>query len=87
MVQDIPSSASSYSKYLHNMTLKGKIDVDWRKKHKEYISHWDDRLQHVHDVENVGVGVTDRYDIWYRDITSPYHIRMAAAGSYMVKFP
>lgn len=84
MVQDIPSPAVDYSKELHNMNLKGKWDVDWGKKHKEHISYWDSRLQHVLLVDNVGVGFTDRYDIWYGDVTRPYHTRIAAAGSYMI---
>lgn len=46
MVQDIPSPAVVYSKELHNMTLKGKWDVDWGKKHEEHISYWDSRLDH-----------------------------------------
>ncbi|KAL8123664.1 hypothetical protein AgCh_011589 [Apium graveolens] len=84
MVQDIPVAAVEYSKELHNMTLKGKWDVDWGKKHKKHISYWDNRLQHVLVVDNGGVRVSNEYDIWYSGITHPYHTRMAAAGSYVV---
>ncbi|KAK1384243.1 hypothetical protein POM88_021978 [Heracleum sosnowskyi] len=34
---------------------------------------------HVLAVDNVGVRVTDRYDIWYGDITRPYHTHIGAA--------
>ncbi|KAK1355732.1 hypothetical protein POM88_048988 [Heracleum sosnowskyi] len=82
--KDIPSPAAVYSKDLHNMTLQGKVDVDWGKKHIEHISYWDNRLQHVHVVDSTSVGVTDRYDIWYNDITCSYHTRLAAAGSFVI---
>ncbi|KAK1401462.1 hypothetical protein POM88_001067 [Heracleum sosnowskyi] len=36
-IQDIPSPAAIYSKDLHNMTLQGKVDVDWGKTYRAYI--------------------------------------------------
>lgn len=36
-IQDIPSPHSIYFNALHNITLKGKTDIDWRNKHREHI--------------------------------------------------
>ncbi|KAL1803572.1 hypothetical protein ACET3Z_032219 [Daucus carota] len=85
MVQDIPSSATVYSRCLHKMTLKGKTETNWRDKHKEHILCWDNRLQFVNVINNVGAGVTTRYTEWYANVTRPYHTRVAAAQSYAVK--
>ncbi|KAL8156428.1 hypothetical protein AgCh_001497 [Apium graveolens] len=84
MCQDIPLAAVKYSKDLHKMTLQGKHDVDWEEKHREHISCWDNRSEHVHVSDCSGVGVTDGYNIWYSDITRPYHTRLASAGSFVI---
>lgn len=81
MCQDIPST-TVYSSDLHKMTLKGKTKIDWRDKHKVHIHCWDNGLQFVNIIDNVGTGVTNRYAEWFANITRPYHTRVAAAQSY-----
>ncbi|KAL8120188.1 hypothetical protein AgCh_017364 [Apium graveolens] len=83
IVQDIPSPPTIYSTDLHKMNLKGKTEIDWRDKHKEHILLWNNRLQSVNPIGNIGLGITDDYADWYANITCPYHTRVAAAQSHL----
>lgn len=76
MLQDVPPASTLYCKDLHNINLKGNTDVNWRDKHRDHISIWDKREEHVYALDNVGLGVTNDYAIWYADITRPYHTHM-----------
>nr|XP_023894599.1 uncharacterized protein LOC112006549 isoform X1 [Quercus suber] len=56
---------------LHGITLRAKMDKDWRKEHAVYIQQWDSRDQRVHDAP-VFDGVMQynhSYMKWYRRIT------------------
>lgn len=62
MFQDIPSD-DIYTKDLHAISLQGKQDNDWSFMHRDHISYWDRRADHiVGGGANLRVGVIDGYD-------------------------
>lgn len=81
MVQDIPSPPTIYSHDPHNMTSKGKIEIDWRDKN---ILSWNNRLQFVNIIGNICLGIIYYYTDWYANITRPKHTCVVVAQSHMV---
>lgn len=64
-IQDIPTSDGYdlYSEHLHDINFRGKQDTNWIIMHRDHISHWESRDEHVCGVgANSGVGVVDGCD-------------------------
>lgn len=68
---------------LHGITLRAKMDKDWRKEHAVYIQQWDSHDQRVHDAP-VFDGVMQynhSYMKWYRCITRCISVAIVQNGT------
>ena len=70
MRQGIPDGCDT-SRTLHALDRRGRTGEDWSLRHRDYVEHWDHRLDHV--VPGVFDAAHmldfDPYMIWYRRIT------------------
>ena len=73
---------------LHKCDLRGRHDVDWTKRHGEYIRRWAFKHDHiVRDKMTFGpLGYHDPYIVWYRLITIRFLTRTGSFHELLVIF-
>ncbi|XP_038998440.1 serine/threonine-protein phosphatase 7 long form homolog [Hibiscus syriacus] len=81
-VQYIPRAPINLDN-MHNIDRRGKKDVNWVMKHKEWIMMWEDRHQRIPPrqyIHETGYSVTDDYISWFNMNGKPFLLSEEARG-------
>ncbi|KAF3968448.1 hypothetical protein CMV_007669 [Castanea mollissima] len=68
MIQEIPRNVDTDT-VLHAIDLRGKVGVDWMRKHTTHITEWGNRLQRCYEAVLSDMPPQHEYFDWYKRVT------------------
>nr|KYP65204.1 Serine/threonine protein phosphatase 7 long form isogeny [Cajanus cajan] len=86
MVQHIPRPPRQPDN-LHDLTLRGKDDIDWRVQHAVFLHEWETRLDRVWTQEactTTRLSSNSEYMVWYKRHTRRWIGLITAKHGYVV---
>ena len=83
MIQEIPDDIDTDT-VLHAIDLRGKVCVDWMRKHALHITHWGNRLQQRFEVVVGDMPPQHEYFGWFDRVTRRFINRPRAKSTMMV---
>ena len=86
MIQEIPDDIDTDT-VLHAIDLRGKVCVDWMRKHALHITHWGNRLQQCCEAVLGDMPPAHEYFNWFRRVTRRFIDVLGAKLILMVTSP
>ena len=86
MIQEIPPDVDSDT-VLHAIDLRGKVGVDWMRKHAMHIMEWGNRLQRRCEAVLGDMPPQHEYFGWFKRVTQRFIDIPGARLIIMVTFP
>ena len=86
MIQEIPCDVD-IDTVLHVINLRGKVGVDWMRKHVVHIDEWGNRLQRRCEAVLNDMPPQHGYHDWFKRVTQRFIDRPGAKLTMMVSSP
>ena len=83
MIQEIPSAIDTDEVH-HKIDLRGKVGVNWMRKHAGHILDWGNRLERCFEVVLGGMPQHHQYFGWFNRVTRRFIDRLGAKLTMMV---
>ena len=86
MIQEIPHDIDT-DEVLHKIDLRGKVSVNWMRRHGVHILDWGNRLQRHFEVVLGDMPPQRKYFGWFNRVTRRFIDRPGAKLTMMVSSP
>ena len=83
MIQEIPNDVDTDT-VLHAIDLRGKVGVDWMRKHALYLLHWGNRLERCCQAVLGDMPPQHQYFDWFKRVTRRFIDRPGAVVTLLV---
>ena len=86
MIQEIPHDVDTDA-VLHKIDLRGKVGVDWVRKHAQWLLDWGNRLERHFEVVLGNMPPQHEYFGWFNRVTQRFIDRRGAKLTMLVSSP